>query len=375
MFSPRKILAIKLRALGDTVLMTAPLRELRKAYPDAEIHVVVTEAWAPLLEKQPAVDKVIGYVRHSGAASRAKAIARLAISLRKEHYDTVVNFHASPSSSALAYAVGAKNRSIHFHGHKDKNRYSTVVIEGKGVLKPIIERDMDTVRALGISIPSGRMPSVHLEEEEIVRGKHRIEQMGLYGPVLALGIGASRPTKGWPIDRFAGLAIRWCDEFRGSVIVFHSRTEIAVAREFFAAVDRKLIEWYEDPAARKAVRARILAEVSPPLRLLASLLKCSQLFVGNDSGPKHLAVAVGTKTLTLFGPEDPFEWHPYPQFNHAIHYIEGLPCRNDQDPGFRPWCALNVCVKEEHRCMRGLAEDDVFRTVERMASGNGLHVV
>jgi ADP-heptose:LPS heptosyltransferase len=371
MFAPRKILAIKLRALGDTILMTAPLLELRKAYPDAEIHVVVTEAWAPLLENHPGVDRVFSYVRHSGPGSRAKAIARLAMELRKQKYDCVVNFHASPSSSALAYALGAKIRSIHFHGHKDKNRYSTVDIAGKGVLKPVIERDMDTVRALGVSIPEGAMPKVFLDAQESARAAQRLEQMGLYGPILALGIGASRATKIWPLERYAELAIRWCDQYRGSVIVFHSRDEEKLSRLFFDALDQKLLEWYTDPPARKAVRARILAEVQLPLRLLASMLKASTLYLGNDSGPKHLAVAVGTPTITMFGPEDPFEWHPYPEASHPFHYLEGLPCRNDQLPGFRPWCGLHVCIKEEHRCMRGIQVDEVFRTMEKMVAQIG----
>lgn len=367
MLAPRKILAIKLRALGDTILVTAPLLELRKAYPGAEIHVAVTEAWAPLLENHPAADRIISYFRHAGAASRAKAIARLAIQLRKEKYDCVVNFHASPSSSALAYAVGAKVRSIHFHGHKDKNRYSTVEIPGKGVLKPVIERDMDTLRALGIEIAEGALPKLFLDEKEVMRAHHRIEKMGLYGPLLGLGIGASRNTKIWPLDRFASAAIRWCDQYRGSVIVFHSRSEEAQSRAFFDAVDRKLVEWYVDPSARKAVRARILAEVQIPLRLLASMLRNISLYLGNDSGPKHLAVSVGTPTITIFGPEDPFEWHPYPRAEHPIHFIEGLKCRNDQLPGFRPWCGLHDCIKEEHRCMREISEDEVFRSIEKMA--------
>lgn len=368
MFAPRKIIAIKLRALGDTILMTAPLLELRKAYPNAEIHVVVTEAWAPLLENHPAVDRVFTYVRHPGAASRAKAIARLAIELRKQKYDCVLNFHASPSSSTLAAAVGAKVRSIHFHGHKDKNRYSTVTIPGKGTLKPVIERDMDTIRALGANVAEGALPKVFLDAQESAKATQRLEQMGLSGPILALGIGASRETKVWPLERFAEIAIRWCDQLQGSVLVLHSRDEEGLSRRFFDALDRKLVEWYSDPAARKAVRARVLAEVQLPLRLLASMLKASTLYLGNDSGPKHLAVAVGTPTITLFGPEDPFEWHPYPRESHPIHYIDGLPCRNDQLPGFRPWCGLHVCVKEEHRCMRGIQVDEVFRTVEKMVA-------
>src|SRR5688572_20688992 len=111
----RKILAIKLRALGDTVLMTAPLGELRRRFPDAEIHALVMTAWAPILEGHPAVDKVWTYDRRSEMSARAKAVARLAIEMRKQRFDCVVNFHASPSSATIAFASGAATRSIHFH--------------------------------------------------------------------------------------------------------------------------------------------------------------------------------------------------------------------------------------------------------------------
>lgn len=193
--------------------------------------------------------------------------------------------------------------------------------------------------------------------------------MGLQGPLLCLGIGASRPTKTWPLERFASIAIRWVDQYKGSVIVLNSRDEEPLARQFYESIDEKIVSWYDDRNARRSVRQKIINEMQVPLRQLASILSCADLYLGNDSGPKHLAVAVGTPTITLFGPEDPFEWHPYPQGKHPLHYIEGLKCRKDNLPGFRPWCGLNVCVAEEHRCMKSITEDDVFRTIERVYEG------
>lgn len=367
MIAPRKILAIKLRALGDTVLMTAALQELRRAYPNAEIHVVATNTWASLLEKNPAIDRVWLYERHKSATARARNVAKLALNLRKEKFDVVVNFHASPSSSALAFAVGAKVRAIHFHGHHDKNRYSTVVIPGKGELKPIIERDMDAVRALGVSVPEGRLPRIFLDPREIDESLLRIRRMGISGPLLCLGIGASRPTKVWPLDRFATMAIRWCEEMKGSVIVFNSRQETDLARAFYTAIDEKLVTWYKDRDARMAIRARILNETEIPLRQMSAIMMKAVAYLGNDSGPKHIAVASGLPTVTLFGPEDPFEWHPYPRALHPLLFVEGLKCRKDNLPGYRPWCGLNVCTIEEHRCMKLLSEDDAYHTLRTLA--------
>ena len=366
LITPKKILAIKLRALGDTVIMSASLLALKKAYPNSEIDVLVTNTWASLLENHPAVNRIWKYERHKDAPSRAKAVAKLALKLRKEKYDCVVNFHASPSSSALAYALGSKVRSIHFHGHQDKNRYSTVTVPGKGELKPIIERDLDTVRALGVLIDEPYTPQIFLNEDEIKEAENRIQVLGLKKPILCLGIGASRSTKSWPLDRYASIAIRWCEDTNGSVICFNSREEELQAKSFFNFVDDKLAQWYQDTQKRKQVRSRIICETQISLRTMSALFKNSSVYLGNDSGPKHIAVASGLSSVTVFGPEDPFEWHPYPKDKHPIHYIEGLSCRKDHQPGFKPWCGLHECVVEEHRCMRQIAEDDVYRTVKNL---------
>lgn len=357
--TPRKLLAMKLRSLGDTVLMTAPLEELKRAWPNTEIHVAVTSTWAPLLEGHPAVDRIWPYERHADRAARAKAVARMALRLRKERFDCVANFHASPSSATIAFATGSRVRSIHFHGHKDKNRYSSVIVPGKGILKPVIERDMDTIRALGIQVPAGKMPRVHLLPQETAEADDWLAAAGLKSPVLGLGLGASRPTKNWPADRFAELAIEWCRRpGGGSVLVPAGPDDENSARDFQRALD-----------GRNAtdVRSRIVIERSLPLRRLAAVLSRMAVFAGNDSGPKHVAVAVETPTVTVFGPENPFEWHPYPMNDHPYLFIEPLECRRDALPGFPAWCGLHECIQEKHRCMTGISVPSVLAECERVA--------
>jgi ADP-heptose:LPS heptosyltransferase len=366
--SPRKILALKLRSLGDTVLMTAPLLELRRAYPEARIHAAVMADWAPLLEGHPAVDRVWNYERRSEATARAKAITRLALRLRREKFDCVACFHASPSSATLAFATGAKVRSIHFHGHADRNRYSTVVVPGKGTLKPIIERDMDVVRALGIHVPAGRLPQVFLQEVELREARERLGRLGLPDPVLAICLGASRPTKAWPVERYAQLAIQWARRTGGGAVALAGPAEERLEHEFLRGVEDALtFSLPEVVAERAAIRARIAAERGLGIRALAALLSRASVVAGNDSGPRHLAVAVGAPTVTLFGPEHPFEWHPYPDETHPHLFVDGLACRRDAAPGMPAWCSLDVCVAQEHRCMRQLGVDPVLEQCLRVA--------
>jgi ADP-heptose:LPS heptosyltransferase len=357
---PKRILAIKLRSLGDTVLMTAPLMELRKAFPQAEIHALVLSTWAPLLEEHPAVDKVWAFERHRDHPSRAKAVARMAIKLRKERFDCVVNFHASPSSAMIAFATGAKLRSIHFHGHRDKNRYSTVTIPGKGFLKPIVERDMDSVRALGLTIPEGRMPHLEVRSQEAAWATEFLEKLGGGLPVLALGIGASRPTKGWPLERFATIAVQWCRTQGGAAFGLLDSNETIVEHEFLKAIDDCLSATVLDQAERAALRAKISVQSRFKIRELSAILGSVSAFVGNDSGPRHVAVARQTPTVTLFGPEHPFEWHPYPVAEHPYFFLDGLHCRKDAAPGMPPWCALDLCTEQQHKCMRQIGTDAVF---------------
>jgi ADP-heptose:LPS heptosyltransferase len=272
----KKILAIKLRSLGDTVLMTAPLKELHRAYPHAQIDVAVLTPWAPLLENLPGVTQVWPYDRHSGPASRAKAAARLAFKLRKEHYDCVVNFHASPSSAMVSFATGAKTRSIHFHGHRDPNRYSTVVVPGKGQLKPIIERDMDSVRALGLKIAEGSLPEVHSKPEEKKWANKLVSVLGHGGPMLAMGIGASRPTKSWSIENFAQLAVQWCVEKKGAAIAVTAPSEAALAHLFLTTVDDILSKTIPDVAESIEVRKRISCARLQYLSVMIQALSISQ---------------------------------------------------------------------------------------------------
>ncbi len=365
--NPQKILAIKLRALGDTVLTTAPLIELRKAFPQSEIHFLVSREWASLLDGFPGIKKIWHYERRSSKLARPRALATLAHALRKERFDCVINFHASPSSSLLAYSTGAPCRSIHFHGHHHRDRFSTLTIPGKGTLKPILERDMDTLRALGIHIPAGRLPSIPLQDLEVRGAAESLQRLGLEHPLLALSLGASRETKRWSLDRFVDLAVGWTQEDQGGVIVLTGPNEETLQKGFLTRLDEQLTSLFSEVSARSRARSRICVIHNTTLRTLAGLLSRAAVWAGADSGPKHLAVAVGTPTVTLFGPEDPYEWHPYPVDRHPYFFREELSCRRDADPGMPPWCALAECKTEENRCMRLIGVDSVLAECKKVA--------
>ncbi|OFZ79724.1 MAG: hypothetical protein A2583_01450 [Bdellovibrionales bacterium RIFOXYD1_FULL_53_11] len=363
MIKVRKILAIKVRSLGDTVLVTAPLAELRRAYPDAAIHVVAEEKWAPILEAHPAIDKLWPYSRPRnwvGRITRSAYLAGFFFKLWRQKFDCVVNFHASTSTALFSRATGARVRAVHFHGHKDENRYSTVIIPDKGRIKPIIERDMDVVRALGINVPEGKTPEVHVTPGEIQEAREQLAARAMRQPLLALGIGASRPTKSWPTGCFARLAIGWVRRTGGAALALGGADDDAAGRAFLRSVNDELVASGGTGDAIENVRQSIGVETGFTLRELAGFLSICSVYAGNDSGCKHVAAAVGAPTCTVFGPEHPYEWHPYSKDRHPFFFVEGLMCRKSGEPGMPKWCGAERCVSGNHGCMNSIKVEDVL---------------
>jgi ADP-heptose:LPS heptosyltransferase len=365
---PRKILMIKIRPLGPTVLMTAALEELKKAYPTSRIDVVAISEWAAILENNPAVNKIWSYDRHPERMARAKSTARLGFRLRKENYDWVINLHASPSSSTLALATGARTRAVHFYSERDKDRYSTVKITGKGEVKSVIEKDLDTLRSVGIKPAKKPSSKVYLSDAELASGLEYLQRFDSQRPILGLAIGASRGTKIWPIENFVKLALSWCQDTDGSVYAISGSKQEAILVEFLRKVDEELVAGDLSSEDRKKIRSKIGFFDSPPLRHSAAILAHSDLLVANNTGLRHLAVAMGIPTLTLFGPESPTEWHPYPKSTHPYFFLEELNCRTAALPGTPPWCDIPECVVEAHKCLRSINVKPVLTKAKALLS-------
>jgi ADP-heptose:LPS heptosyltransferase len=356
----RKVLFIKLRALGDTVLMSSAIRALHEQVPAAEIHALVPARWAAVLDGLPGLARTWEFAPTGGGLARTAAALEAASRLRFENFDAVVNLHASPTSAWIARWVDAPVRSIHFHGHTDANRFSNVEIPGKGTLKPILERDLDAVRALGLTIAVPPATRIALHEEEREHARHWLRVHGLRQPLLALGLGASRPTKTWPTSRFAALAKEWAARTGGSALALAAPNETSLLRAFEA-----------DVLSTSDSKLSALTHSPPTVRELAALLSEAAIFAGNDSGPKHVAVAVGTPTVTVFGPEHPFEWHPYDPERHQFLFREGLNCRREISPNGQHWCGIPLCTVEGHRCMEEISVTEVIRHCFRLAGVDG----
>ncbi len=329
-----RILLAKRRALGDTVLLSSTLENLGSALPEAEISVLVPAAFAPVLEGHPRLRSV--YTYEQGFSSLVK-------DLRAWRFDHYIQLHSSPGNRWLGWLSGAKKVSFSVQNNQTEKAY--------GKHPNALEWDGFFLRTLfgdSIFVP-GNAPKIYLSDAERQEGEAYWKRGGVDGKrVVLLGPGASRPTKRWPAAHFARFAELVRDRLNLVPAIITGPGEVEVA--FGALVVDHLRGRGLRPIGAVG-KGDFIHGAGLGVRQLAGALSASLCYVGNDSGPKHIAAAVGIPTVTFFGPEDPREWHPYSTDAHPVFFQKGLPCRLEDNGR---WCGLQECNLEgvlRHRCM------------------------
>lgn len=341
-----KILLAKRRALGDTILLSSTIELLANAIPDAEITALVPGAFADVLEGNPALKAVWTY---------DDSFFSLVAKSRAARFDYFLQLHSSPGNRWLPLLSGARNAFHHFQNAHTEKAY--------GKHPDALEWDACFLRSVfGARVPSrAGMPKVFLSEEEREWGRAFWKREGADAErVVFFGLGASRPTKRWPAAHFAHLAelIRDRMEMVSAVVVGPGEDEERFAGEVLDHMRARGLR----PFGGRGGKGDFVHVAGLSVRKLAAALSATRAYIGNDSGPKHLALAVGVPTVTFFGPEDPVEWHPYPREEHPVLFLPGLSCRKE-DSG--RWCGIPECVTEKHRCMRDIDVFEAYAVLEK----------
>jgi len=356
----KRILAIKNRAIGDTVLMTGALRLLRKHRPEYQIHVLVRSPAGELLENLPYIDRVISAIEPKDKIERMAYWSRLIKRLREKEYEMILNFHASFRTSLTAKFMRTKLCVANHHELNGRNWFSDVHVPGRGKVKPVIDRDLDLLRAIGIQAKvEDALPEIILSPLEQREASQLFSEKPASGSGTAvfIGIGASRETKRWPAEYFAEVARRLATEHDAHFTLATIDSDLKEVSRFWDEVNR--IE-----LTHPGFRARFRHFHGLRLRDTAKIVSKCQVYIGNDSGLKHVAAALGLRTFTAFGPEAPLEWHPYPTKIHPYAFIDDLKCRTETG---KHWCSIDICQQYNHRCMREITPDQVWDDISRLA--------
>jgi heptosyltransferase-2 len=313
------VLVVRFGALGDVVLTTPLLRALRRSHPGASITFVTKAAWAPLFASHPHVMTV-------EALLPEEPLRGLARRLRATAWDHRLDLHGSVRSRLLRVMVGGRWGTW----RKPRARRTLRVWTGRRLGPdplPVAELYFGAARALGV-VPDGGPPEIHPSPADDARAA----AIATDGEFVALAPGASHATKRWPASHWERLARLLGD---GGI-----RT-VAVG----------------DPRERGLVPVAVDA-CGIGLGPTAALLGRATVVVANDSGLMHLATAVGTPVIALFGPTVPdLGYGPYRA--DAVVLERALPCRP---------CSVyggSHCPLGHHRCMIDLMPETVADAVRR----------
>ena len=346
------ILIVKLSAIGDVIHTLPALNAIRNAYPEARITWLVEEAAYELVKGHPALDRVLvskrkrwlKKLRSPLFLSSMKEVYDFLKELRDTHYDMILDFQALLKSGFLI-ALARGKRKIGFGKGLEHMEYSYLFLNERipavSMEHHALIRGLMMLNALGIPTPE-----IEYELEVSNHDRQKVDdllrQYGLVNPkrLVVVNPVAKWESKLWSNRKFAQLADR---------IIAHYDAGIVFTGSF---EDRPTI--HQIKAGMRTPAVNLAGETT--LKMLAALCAKADVVVSTDTGPMHLAVAVGTPVVALFGPTAPWRTGPYGPGNQVV--TAGQACA----PCFKRRCP--TCD-----CMALISVDQVFDAVSKIICG------
>jgi len=325
----KKVLVVRLSALGD-VVQTLPAVE-RLAAAGATVDWLTQPAYAALARCCPLVRRVLEFPRRH-FFRRAAACAR---ALRQEHYDLALDLQGLLKSALGARAARADRVLGPSYEREGARRLYDAVLGRRDKNRHAVDEMREVVFALGVPPGPARFP---LELPVFTADTPR--------PRIALAPCSRWATKDWPVGYFACVGRALTDLTPGHIHLIGGPE------------DRAALSALEADIGRPGRVANHAGETTLPQ--LGGQLRAMDLLITVDSGPMHLAAALGVPTIALFGPTDPRRTGPYGPRAQALQAAETLDCRP---------CFARACRRRDHACLRGLRPDVVLRAAMERLTG------
>ena len=341
----RRILLIRLSALGDILLMTPLLNLLRATCPQAQIDVLVKTEYRDLLRAHPGIARLLTF-------DSRQPLLRTLRRLRADRYDLALDLHCTPRSQFLLRGLRARRKLVY---NKRVLRRALLVRLGWNTLQrmtPVPELYAAPLRHLGLT---GRLdaPTMYLEPHSMEAMQTHIAR-SLPGapnqPLLAVAPGARWSTKRWPVQRFAAVAQELAREKQAAVVILGGPDEAQLARELCGKLDVPVVN----------------GAGSLSLMHSAALLSRCRLLISNDSGLMHMATALQVPVVAVFGPTvQEFGFYPFQARSEVVS--EPLSCRPCSTKGSRR------CPRRHHACMQDLSSARVLAAARAMWGSESRH--
>ena len=323
----QRVLVVRLRSIGDTVLATPSLIALRRFLPDAQIDILLEDWVAPVLEGFDAVDNVLTVSRNS-----KKSRFAVARQIRANKYDVAFNLHGGTTATFFVRVSGAQHR-VGFADYQYSFLYNHLLSSSADFWQKEFTHSAEQQLALlgFVGVPVEDKPKSRLNV--IPNSKSQIPKYALIHPVAAFD------TKQWATENFARIA-----EYLNA----KDLQIVAVATE----KEREVLE-----NLKNLSQVPITTFDNLTLPEIKSLAARAKIFVGNDSGIAHIAAAVQTPSVVIFGSSNINHWRPWTNAPNEIVY-EKMPCQP---------CAGYFCKEfGEPECIKRVSLESVIKAVENV---------
>lgn len=327
-FSPKKILIIQLRQLGDVLLTTPVIKPLKERFPEATISFLTEKNASDILSGNSYLDEIITIKRKVSISEQLNTI----MGIRKKGFDLVLDFMSNPRTAYISFFSGAKV-TVSYDTSIRRLLYTTNV---KPAGDYVVDHKLSMLKPFGIEV-ADNTPYMHVPQEAKDQAASFLKSRGVEDNDFLVCIDAThrRATRKWTGKGFAEVADRLREKYNAKVVFLWGPGE------------REEVE-----KIMSLCRYRHIIDTGTDIKGLAALLKRANLLIGNCSFPRHVATSQGTPTLIIHGATGE-EWkHPAP-----IHRIarKGLSCQP---------CNKNSC--KDIACLSTLSSDDVISEFEKL---------
>ncbi|MEK9139329.1 MAG: lipopolysaccharide heptosyltransferase II [Bacteroidota bacterium] len=332
---PQKILVFHTAFIGDIILTLPLVQRLRASLPGTQITFVAIPSAANVLENHPAINRIVVYDKR-GTEAGLSGILKLAAELRAEKFDIALIPHRSLRSALVAWLARIPKR-VGFSASAAPRLFTDVVQYDKNSHE--IDRNLSLLRPLRIAYSGDQLPSVYPSDDD----KRVVDKLlNRSGQFIGFAPGSVWNTKRWPKEHFISLGKKLASD-GASLVMVGSRQDAALCEEIGFAIGSGGI-------VNAAGKLSLLQS--------AELIRRCSLLISNDSAPMHLAVAVRTPVVALFGATVPrFGFAPRGQHD-VVAEVNGLACRP---------CSIHggdKCPIKTFVCMKDLKPEIVYAKVQ-----------
>lgn len=337
------VLIVKLSAIGDVVHTLPAVELLRRHFPGCTITWVVEEKAANLLQGYYGIDRLIVSERARWLKDLhdfklvdvCKGLAAFIRELRAHSYDIVIDFQGLLKSGFAVWLARGKRKIGYANAREGSKLFYNEKAPSPEFNAPAIKRHMGLINYLGVEdSPIFFQRLFSKDDEENIDRLYDHSDIDRSKPIVALHPSAAWSTKCWSQEKTAKLCDMLPEEFGCQIILVG------------AAEDRKYLEYICSRAHGRVINMA----GKTTLRQLACILSKSDLMISMDSGPMHLACAIGIPVVALFGPTAPWRTGPFGEDNTVIR--KTIPCS--------PCFQRKKCPEGHHRCMEDISVEDVF---------------